>query len=95
MATGTTRLSKLEERRKQIDTQIQRIKAREQQQERKRDTRRKILIGAAVLERVKSERWPEERLHAMMDEYLDKEIDRRLFDLQPLEGSIRSTEPGT
>ena len=83
MAMDTTRLAKLEERRKQIDAQIQQIKAREQQQERKRDTRRKVLIGAAVLERVKNGRWPEDRLQVMMDEYLTKEIDRQLFGLPP------------
>lgn len=75
--------------------QIQQIKAREQQQERKRDTRRKILIGAAVLERVQSGRWLEERLLTMMDEYLMREIDRQLFGLQPLEGSTKSTEPNS
>lgn len=83
MATDTTRLAKLEERRKQIDAQIQQIKAREQQQERKRDTRRKVLIGAAVLEQVKSGRWPEERLHTMMDEFLTQDWDRQLFGLPP------------
>ena len=93
MAIDTTRLAKLEERRKQIDAQTQQIKAREQQQERKRDTRRKILIGAAVLERVKNGRWSEDRLRVMMDECLTKEIDRRLFGLPPLEGSTGSTEP--
>lgn len=95
MAKDSTRLEKLEERRKQIETQIQQIKAREHKQERKRDTRRKVLIGAAVLERVKSGRWSEERLRGMMDEYLTKEIDRRLFDL-PLKSTVliaKATNP--
>lgn len=96
MAEATTRLTKLEERRKQIDAQIQRIKSREQQQERKRDTRRKILIGAAVLERVKNGRWLEDRLRVMMDEFLTKEVDRRLFELPPKPVAIdTATESST
>jgi hypothetical protein len=34
--------------------------------ERKRNTRRKVLIGAAVPERVKNGRWPEERFQGMV-----------------------------
>ena len=75
------RLEEFTKRRDQISAQIQALKAREQAEERKRDTRRKVLIGAAVLERVKSGKWPEERLLAMMDEFLTKELDRQLFRL--------------
>jgi hypothetical protein len=81
MAESNKRLEELTKRRDQITAQIQALKAREQAEERKRDTRRKILIGAAVLERVKSGKWPEERLLAMMDEFLTKELDRQLFAL--------------
>lgn len=75
------RLEELTKRRDQITAQIQALKAREQAAERKQDTRRKILIGAAVLERVKNGKWPEERLLAMMDEFLTKDLDRQLFGL--------------
>lgn len=75
------RLEELTKRRDQITAQIQALKAREQAAERQRDTRRKILIGAAVLERVKNGKWPEERLLAMMDEFLTKDLDRQLFEL--------------
>lgn len=77
------RLEELTKRRDQITAQIQALKAQEQAEERKRDTRRKILIGAAVLERVKSSKWPEERFLAMMDEFLTKNLDRQLFGLPP------------
>lgn len=83
MTDMNKRLEELTKRRDQITAQIQALKAREQAEERKRDTRRKILIGAAVLERVKSGKWPEERLLAMMDEFLTKELDRQLFGLLP------------
>ena len=37
---------RLEERRTRINAEIQRVKGREQQAERKRETRRKILVGS-------------------------------------------------
>ena len=91
------RLEELTKRRDQITAQIQALKAHEQAAERKRDTRRKILIGAAVLERVKSGKWPEECLLAMMDEFLTKDWDRQLFELPPKSATdkpaIESPEP--
>ena len=83
MTNMNKRLEELTQRRDQITAQIQALKAREQAAERQRDTRRKVLIGAAVLERVKSGKWPEERLLAMMDEFLTKDWDRQLFGLPP------------
>ena len=83
MAESNKRLEELTKRRDQITAQIQALKAREQAAERQRDTRRKILIGAAVMERVKNGKWPEERLLAMMDEFLTRELDRQLFGLSP------------
>lgn len=75
------RLEDLQRRRDQINAQIQTLKAKEGQVERKRDTRRKVLIGAAVLEKVKKGEWPEDKLRAMMEIYLTKAIDRELFGL--------------
>lgn len=75
------KFEELIKRRDQITAQIQALKAREQTTERKRDTRRKVLIDAAVMERVKNGKWPEERLLAMMDEFLTKDLDRQLFGL--------------
>jgi hypothetical protein len=77
------RLELLTKRRDQLNAQIQALKAREGKQARKRDTRRKILIGAAVLDKVNKGEWPEERLRALLDNFLDKPIDRALFGLSP------------
>ena len=88
------RLEELTKRRDQITAQIQALKAREQAEERKRDTRRKILIGAAVQDRVKQGRWPEERLLAMMDEFLTKDMDRQLFNLPSPGAAVTTATPG-
>ncbi len=50
-------------------------------QERKADTRRKVLVGAAILEKVESDEWPRDKLVAMMDKFLTRDRDRELFDL--------------
>ncbi len=77
------RLAKLEEQRARINAEIQRVRAREQQQERKNETRRKVLVGAMILAKVNSSEWPEDRLMAAMDAYLERDHDRALFGLPP------------
>ena len=82
-ADPTERLRKLEESEARIRAEIQRVKGRAAQEARKRDTHRKILIGAMVLDQVQRGEWPEERLQAAMDRFLDKDRDRAVFELEP------------
>uniref|UniRef100_UPI00201E2E87 hypothetical protein n=1 Tax=Escherichia coli TaxID=562 RepID=UPI00201E2E87 len=84
------RLAKLEEQRARINAEIQRVRAREQQQERKNETRGKVLVGAMILAKVNSSEWPEDRLMAAMDAYLERDHDRALFGLPPRQ----KDEPG-
>lgn len=77
-----TKLDALTEKRDQINAQIQAIKAREKAQQRKDDTRRKVLIGSVVLQMLKTGEMPEERLIKILDKHLNKQRDRELFDLQ-------------
>ena len=77
----TTRLDKLLQKEAQLKAQIQQAKAAERTLERKRDTRRKILIGAAVMARVEAGRWPQADLLEMMDGFLTRPNERELFDL--------------
>ena len=76
-----TRLDKLLQKEAQLKAQIQQAKAAERTLERKRDTRRKILIGAAVMARVESGRWPKADLLEMMDGFLSRQNERDLFGL--------------
>lgn len=48
------KLQALQERRDQLNAQIQALKAREQSQKRKDDTRRKVIIGGVLLRAVES-----------------------------------------
>ena len=83
MSKAAERLAKLEEQRARINAEIQRVRAREQQQKRKEDTRRKVLVGAWILGKVESGEWPEQRLLDGLDSYLERDHDRALFGLPP------------
>jgi hypothetical protein len=74
-------LERLEERQAKIKAEKQRIMARINQAERKKDTRRKILIGAAMMNLVKQGRMEAHKITAMMDSFLTQERDRALFGL--------------
>ena len=90
MANTTDRLKKLEEQRARINAEIQRVRAREQQQARKDDTRRKILVGSMLLQLVEDGEWPEDKLRARLDTYLVRVDDRALFELPPLDDADRA-----
>lgn len=80
---STSKLDSLTKKRDQINAQIQAIKAREQAQHRKDDTRRKVLIGGVVLKMLKTGEMPQERLNQILNKHLEKEADRALFNLPP------------
>ena len=82
-AEPTERLRKLEESQARLVAEIERVKGRSAQEARKRDTHRKILAGAMVLDQVQQGEWPKERFQAAMDRFLDKARDRAVFELPP------------
>ena len=79
------KLKQLEERRNKLNARIARDRARLSQDERRRDTRKKILAGAFLLQRVEQGEWPRERFMAGMDAFLSNDRDRELFGLEPVE----------
>ena len=76
-----TKLEQLLLKEAQLKAQIQQAKAAERTLEKKRDTRRKILVGAAVLARVQNGEWPQDDLTRMMDGFLSRPNERELFGL--------------
>jgi hypothetical protein len=88
------KLKQLEERRNKLNARIARDRARLSQDERRRDTRKKILAGAFLLQRVEQGEWPKERFMAGMDAFLTSNRDRELFGLEPVEdqGSGEASE---
>lgn len=83
MAQAPSKLEKLLEKQRQLEAQISQITAREKEEERKKDTRRKILIGGAVLASFRHGDFPKDRLIALLDKGLTSDRDRALFDFLP------------
>ena len=63
-----------------LRNQMRRVQTRLNSQERKRDTRWKILIGGAVLARAAKDPAAADRLDRMMDEVLTEARDRELLE---------------
>lgn len=86
-------LEKMQAKKDRIAADMARIKARVNQEERKKDTRRKILIGSAMMNLVKTERMKSEKITSMMDSFLTKDRDRELFDLPPVQEADKPFPP--
>ncbi len=84
MESESKKLATLKKKQEQLKAQIQAVESAEKNRERKRDTRRKILIGAYYFDKAKSEGKFDDILK-IMDNYLKRNSDRVLFDLTPLE----------
>ena len=78
------RIEKLKERRAQLSNRIARLRNVERAKERKRETRRKILVGAAVLAEAKEVKATKQWLRRMLGRRLTRPRDRALFGLEPL-----------
>lgn len=75
------KIKKLEEQRAKINAEIQRIKARDAKEERKKETRRLILLGALVKKMLKDGHFKEEKVRHWLNEFVTRDSDRELFDL--------------
>lgn len=76
-------LKRLKEQRDKLNARIQTTEARLKASERKKDTRRKILIGSYYLDQARKENKMNE-LKKLMNKHLKRNFDRELFDLEPL-----------
>lgn len=85
MASIEERIAALETKLKQEKAKKQKIEAlkktADSKAKRSIDTRRKILVGAAILAKVERGEWPQDKLLAMLDASLNRADDRALFDL--------------
>lgn len=87
--TLTAKIAAQEEKLKQLKAQKakaeRRLKAALQKRERANDTRRKILIGAMVMEQIKRGEIAPESIRNTLNPFLKRNADRELFGLPPLE----------
>ena len=81
-------INKQEERLKQLKAQKQAVLAREKKkitdQQRKDDTRRKILLGSLAIKKMEDEA-KKTKILAELNEYLTEDRDRQLFNLSNIE----------
>jgi len=100
MADIDDTIKALEDRLKQAKARKEKLEARKLDYlikgQRADDTRKKILVGSAILDRVNRGEWPESRLLEMLDKHLTRPHDRALFGLKPIEktAATENTESG-
>ena len=83
---ASSQRERLKQQALQLKERIKRCDAREGEQNRKKETRRKVLAGAALLAKVGRGDWSEEGFLKMIDAFLSRPSDRSLFDLPILDG---------
>ena len=76
------RLENLLKKREQLNAQIQKIRTKEANQKRKEDTRRKILLGALLMEMMEKGELEPNKIRKRLSSFLTRDIDRKLFDLE-------------
>ena len=78
------KIQKQQERLKQLKAQKLALEAKEKkriaEQQRKEDTRRKILLGSYLIKKMENEQ-DKEKILAELNEYLTEDRDRKLFNL--------------
>jgi hypothetical protein len=88
------RLQKLREKKAKIDAKIQKLASQHRSQERKLETRRKIIAGALALHHAAKN--PDDsfskKLLRLLDEYVTKEWERNLFGLPVLPEDFSNLE---
>jgi len=74
-------MDKLNQLKAQKQKAQNRLRAKEREQQRKDDTRRKILIGACMMKLAEENPEAKDRMLKQLDRFLTEERDRNLFNL--------------
>lgn len=74
------KLDNLLQKREQINAQIQKERAKQSQKQRKEDTRKKILLGALMIDMINKRELDEKKIFKRLDKFLTRDIDRKLFN---------------
>lgn len=84
-----SKLDQLLRKQEELKAQIRQEKNKLDQQERKNDTRRKILLGALMIDMMKKGELDEKKIMKQLDSFLTKDIDRKLFNFSTVEKNIQ------
>ncbi len=77
------RVDELLKKREEINARIQKERNKHSQQKRKEDTRRKILLGALMMNMMKSGELNEKKILKKLDGFLTRDIDRLSLTYHP------------
>ncbi len=86
-----TKIQKLEEAQAKIAAELQLAREQEAEEERQRDTRRKILIGEGVRDAATNDPKLKTLVDNLLNTFLDKARDRQLFDLPARSATQQAT----
>ncbi|MBA4697779.1 MAG: mobilization protein [Legionella sp.] len=81
MADSSSKIEALKQKQQVLQARIQQLEAREKVKQRKQDTRRKILIGAYILDKAEKE-GTLTALYQEMGNYIQREADKPLFEMK-------------
>ncbi len=87
------KLNKLIAQKKSLEARIAKEKAKAKQQERKDDTRRKILVGAVVLKHMEHDVSFKHNIEHLLEAQLVKTVDRDLFGIAPKKEISITSDP--
>lgn len=76
-------LARLEKQKEKAERKIRELRQQEKVQARKNENRRKVLIGAMMLEKVKQQKYSQADLLEEMNRFLTRDNERALFGLTP------------
>ena len=86
-----SKLEQLLRKQEELKAQIRQEKNKLDQAERKKDTRRKILLGALMMDMMKKGELDEKNIMKKLDSFLTRDTDRKLFDLDSIKELPQST----
>jgi large subunit ribosomal protein L7/L12 len=90
------KIEEVKKKRDQYNAKLQQLETRMNEKRKKEDTRRKILVGAFVLDKLdKGDAISinsDESLSAEMDQFLTRKSDRAMFGLKTQEADTTETE---
>ncbi len=79
----TDELERLLARKRDLEGKVRAVQARERAKQKKRDARRALIAGRAVLKAAASDPALSDQIAAVLDRTLDNKRERALFDLAP------------
>lgn len=85
------KIEKLRKKQEVLKSRIQLIESREKAKVRKLDTRKKILVGSYFIEKYSEENKLDE-LNSIMDNYLTRVSDRKVFGLKEKDNVLEEKE---